>query len=170
MNFEVLEVRKGSGNIEAFIDIGNEYIKLKGFRVVRKEDDNYFIGYPSRKGKDGSWYSQFLPRTKECEKEIKNIIMKSFYKFKTNEKEEILDLGVKVSRKIYSNEDSIMGRKVRKKNGYRYIDLMGYRFMTPNLNNKGKYSKMVEQGKEVTFIFRNKTWIGKVIDGSYKEV
>ena len=177
-NFEVIGIRKGSGNIEAFVDLKaidgeRELFKLKGFRVVKEAPDTYFIGLPSRKGQDGKWHAQFLP-SDEMKDEINKVIMDAFLRFEPEAPEELADVALQVSDMLHRNESAILGKPTLsfKEGSVRAVDLMGYRFITQNPQKETRWGLMARDGARITWVVKetDKQYVGRVVDGEYTEL
>ena len=167
---EVSRIREGNGNIEAFVDIRTDEALIKGFRVV-KEDDGYFVGLPSRKGSDGKYHAQYIPGD-ELKAEIERVIMNAFTEFNPSDKTELSDMAVKISDRLHRGEDTILGKRVLnfKDGKVRAVDTLGYRFITQNPDKDSESGALAREGRLITWVIKDKEWIGKVVDGAYEEL
>lgn len=68
IKLEVANMRKfdGEGSLKAFVDIviGDSFL-VRGLRIVEGKK-GLFIGMPCEQGKDGKWYHNMIPITKEA--------------------------------------------------------------------------------------------------------
>ncbi len=69
---------ENGGSLKAFCDlqIGEDYI-IKGFRVVEGKE-GMFVGMPSEAGKNGRWFSTFMPLTDDVKSRIQEAVMTAY--------------------------------------------------------------------------------------------
>ena len=64
--------------LKAFCDIAiNDSFIVKGLRVIEGKN-GLFVGMPQEAGKDGKWYSTFLPIRKEAQDGIEKMILEAY--------------------------------------------------------------------------------------------
>lgn len=64
--------------LKAFCDIAiNDSFIVKGFRVIEGKT-GLFVAMPQEPGKDGKWYSTFMPTRKEVQDEIEKVVLESY--------------------------------------------------------------------------------------------
>ena len=167
---EVSRIRKGNGNIEAFVDIQLQDAIIKGFRVV-KEDDGYFVGLPSRKGSDGKYHAQYIPN-ENLKSQIDSVIMEAFIDFSPSNKGELSEMALNIAERLHNGDESILGKRVLsfKDGKVKGVDALGYRFITQNPDKDSESGSMAREGHKITWVIKDKEWIGKVIDGTYEEL
>ena len=165
---KISRIRAGEGDIIAFIDIETEKENIKGFRLVRK-DDGVFMGLPSRKGADGKHHAQYIPKSSFRE-EIKSVIVDAVLNFNPTDKEELSDISLEMHERLHRKDETILGRKVMtfKDGKVRATDALGYRFITQNPDKDTVSGSNARDGQKITWVIKDKEWIGKVIDGVYK--
>jgi len=80
VKIDVARIRKleGSGNLKAFADIvvGDSFL-IKGMRVIEGKG-GIFIGMPQKIGKDGKWYPNVFPVTKEAKEALAETVMEAY--------------------------------------------------------------------------------------------
>jgi len=64
--------------VKAFCDLlFGELFLIKGFRVVEGEK-GLFVGMPQQQSKQGKWFNQFTPATKEVREYITEVILQAY--------------------------------------------------------------------------------------------
>ena len=69
---------ENGGRVKAFCDlqIDDDYI-IKGFKVV-EGNEGMFVGMPSEAGKNGRWFSTFLPLTDDVKNRIREAVITAY--------------------------------------------------------------------------------------------
>lgn len=68
--------------IKAYAEITLEdYITIKGFKVVQDKRGGVFVGFPSQKGKDGNYRDLVIPSTSKVRNKIRDEVLDAFRKF-----------------------------------------------------------------------------------------
>ncbi|MFH1753752.1 MAG: SpoVG family protein [Candidatus Omnitrophota bacterium] len=69
---------ENGGAVKAFCDIqfGEDYI-IKGFKLVDGKQ-GMFVGMPSESGKDGRWFSTFMPLTDDVKSRIEAAVVAAY--------------------------------------------------------------------------------------------
>ncbi|RJP29680.1 MAG: septation protein spoVG [Candidatus Omnitrophota bacterium] len=78
-DLKVEKIRKvqGQSKLRAFVDVCFGEITIKGLRVVEGAN-GFFVSMPKYQGKDGRWYSNICPKTKEAQKQINDLILQAY--------------------------------------------------------------------------------------------
>lgn len=80
LKMEVVRLNKldGESRTKAFCDIslGDAFI-VKGFRVVEGKE-GLFVSMPREPGKDGKWYTRFVPLKNEVRDELSRIVLEAY--------------------------------------------------------------------------------------------
>lgn len=84
-----------------------------------------------------------------------------------------LDAAVNIHSILFSPATNVVGKNgkkftIREWDGFRSVDIAGYRFITQNPNKDSKFGRLAQAGVKITWIIRlqGNTWIGKVMDGA----
>ncbi len=69
---------ESTGALKAFCDlsIADSFI-VKGLRIVDGKN-GLFVGMPQEAGKDGKWYSTFVPMRKDVQDEIERLVLEAY--------------------------------------------------------------------------------------------
>jgi len=80
LKLEVARMHKleGDGALKAFVDIliGDSFL-IKGMRIIEGKN-GLFVGMPREQGKDGKWYSNVLPITKEAKEVLVEALLEAY--------------------------------------------------------------------------------------------
>ncbi|PIU41133.1 MAG: septation protein spoVG [Candidatus Omnitrophica bacterium CG07_land_8_20_14_0_80_42_15] len=80
LKIEVARIRKfdGEGSLKAFADIviGGSFL-VRGLKIVEGKN-GIFVGMPREQGKDGKWYDNVLPITKEAKEELAEVLLGAY--------------------------------------------------------------------------------------------
>ena len=80
LKIEVAHIRKfdGKGSLKAFADIviGGSFL-VRGMRIVEGKN-GIFVSMPREQGKDGKWYDNVLPITKEAREELVEVLLGAY--------------------------------------------------------------------------------------------
>ncbi len=67
----------GDFKLKAFVDISIGDFLVKGLRIV-KGNKGLFLAMPQEIGKDGKWYSTFLPVSKEAHANLADVVLAAY--------------------------------------------------------------------------------------------
>jgi len=80
LKVEVARMHKfeGEGTLKAFVDviIGDSFL-VKGMRIVNGKK-GLFVSMPRELGKDGKWYDNVLPLTKEAKESLAETLIAAY--------------------------------------------------------------------------------------------
>jgi len=80
LKVEVARMHKfeGEGTLKAFVDvvIGDSFL-VKGMRIVNGKK-GLFVSMPRELGKDGKWYDNVLPLTKEVKEALAETLLAAY--------------------------------------------------------------------------------------------
>ena len=66
-------------SLRAFADVTFEHtVLVKGFRVQASKNDGLFVGFPSRKGKDGKFYDMVELKSDALQSNLKSEILAAY--------------------------------------------------------------------------------------------
>jgi DNA-binding cell septation regulator SpoVG len=80
-NIQVVRMYKTQNSdkgILAYFDVVTAGYRINGFRLVKKVSGEYFIGFPSRQGKDNRWWPVVLPCKEDVLKELEDCLLRAF--------------------------------------------------------------------------------------------
>ncbi len=80
-NIQVIRMYKTQNSdkgILAYFDVVTAGYRINGFRLVKKVTGEYFIGFPSRQGKDSRWWPVVLPCEENVLNELKDCLLRAF--------------------------------------------------------------------------------------------
>lgn len=82
----------GGGSLKAFVEIVVNDIAIKNLRIYEnKNKKKLFVSMPASKGKNGKWYDDVRPITKEARQKLNDVVLKAYeqtYDQKEEKKEE----------------------------------------------------------------------------------
>ena len=68
----------GNGALKAFCDVAiAEAVLIKGVKVVEGKN-GIFVSMPREQGKNGQWYEQFIPLTKEAREQLSQVVLEAY--------------------------------------------------------------------------------------------
>jgi len=77
--FEQEGTREKPSNLLAYADIIlNHVLLIKGFKIFRSRSGGLFIGFPAQKGKNGQYFEQIVPLTKELKTIFRDKIIEAY--------------------------------------------------------------------------------------------
>ena len=69
---------EGNGTLKAFCDVAvAEAFLIKGIRVV-EDKKGLFVSMPREEGKDGQWYDNVVPLTKEARQQLSEVVLAAY--------------------------------------------------------------------------------------------
>jgi stage V sporulation protein G len=75
---KVYPFKQAKGKIKAFAQVVlNGALRLNGLKVI-EGDNGLFIGFPSEKGKDGTFYSIYHPINRESRSVIQDAVLANY--------------------------------------------------------------------------------------------
>lgn len=63
--------------LKAFVDVSIGDFIVKGFRIL-SGSKGLFLAMPQEQGKDGKWYSLFLPATEEAKQNLSDVVLAAY--------------------------------------------------------------------------------------------
>jgi len=69
-------------SLRAYADVTlDDFIVLKGFRILAAKSGGLFVGMPSKKGKDGKYYDQIEFKTASFQSGLRDRILEAYKEF-----------------------------------------------------------------------------------------
>lgn len=80
--FEQGESDQPGTHILAYADIViDNQLLIKGFRIYRTKTGGLFVSYPAQKNRQGKYFDQVIPQTKETAALIRNQVLDAFQNY-----------------------------------------------------------------------------------------
>ena len=65
--------------LRAYADVTIDHaILIKGFRVLTSQNGGLFVGFPSRKGKDGKYYDMVELKSEDLQSDLRSAILEAY--------------------------------------------------------------------------------------------
>lgn len=85
-NLEITDVKiyhfdasSSGGKILAYADVTFAHaLVVKGFKVIESKTGGLFVGFPSRKNKEGAWRETVIATDDELKKEIRDRVVEAY--------------------------------------------------------------------------------------------
>jgi stage V sporulation protein G len=73
---------ESDSSMRAYADVTfNELILIKGFRILASKNGGLFVGFPSKKGKDGKFYEMIEFKSADLKSSLRTAILEDYKTF-----------------------------------------------------------------------------------------